>query len=122
MTNQKGFTLIEVLAVLIILGIIFGIGIPKVISLNQNAEDQGINMAIIDLNGREMKGWTSIKLAIGFSNDQQVFEYNDYQFDSDSYKWNSIDASGGELRFKETTVRINRRPSAMHEPATWILQ
>ena len=119
--NQKGFTLVELLAVMIILGIMLAVTIPKIISMNETAEAQGIDMAIVDLNGREMKAWTSIKLENGYSNDQQVFESNDYQFGK-GYKWISIDASGGELQFKETTVRINRRHSAMHEPATWSLQ
>ncbi|MHA1816160.1 MAG: type II secretion system protein [Candidatus Heimdallarchaeaceae archaeon] len=122
MMNQKGFTLVEIIAVLIILGIMFAAVIPKIISMGQSASDQGINVAIVDLNGREMKAWTSIKLESNYSNDQQVFDSADYQFDSEAYEWISISTIGGTLRFKETTVRIYRRHSAMHEPANWSLQ
>lgn len=120
MKNQKGFTLIELLAVMIILGIMVAVAVPKFISFNKSAEATGISMAIIDLNGREMKSWTESKFNGGFKSDQQIFDNADY--DIDGYKWVSIDTSGGELHFKETSVKVHRRASAMHEPAIWSLK
>jgi len=38
--NQKGFTLIEIIAVLIILGILAAIAVPKYMSLTQDAADK----------------------------------------------------------------------------------
>ena len=40
--NNKGFTLIEIMAVLIILGVILGIAVPKFISFDKTAEDTQI--------------------------------------------------------------------------------
>ena len=117
LSNNKGFTLIELLAVVIILGIMLGIAIPKYISLNKNAEKAGINMAIVDLNGREMKCWTAQKLTDGWVDDQKVFKTCDYKING--YTWVSMSPLGGSLEFKETTVRIHRRSSANNEPANW---
>jgi len=38
LTNKKGFTLIELIAVLIILSVMFAIIVPKFISFDKNAE------------------------------------------------------------------------------------
>jgi type IV pilus assembly protein PilA len=38
--NQKGFTLIEMIAVLIIIGIIFAVIVPRFINFDSNAKDQ----------------------------------------------------------------------------------
>jgi len=116
--SNKGFTLIELIAVLFILGIMLGIGIPKIISLSDSSEKVGIDMAIIDLNGREMKCWTQAKLdGGGWGDDNKIFQSCDYQIQN--YKWRSLDSTGGIIEFKETTVKINRRLSAMNEPANW---
>jgi len=116
-SNDNGFTLVELLAVVIILGVLLGIGIPKYISLNQNAEKAGINMAVVDLNGRELKCWTEDKLTHGWVDDQKIFESCDYQING--YRWIGLDKAGGALEFKETMVQINRRASAKHEPGSW---
>ena len=115
--NNRGFTLVEILAVMIILGIMVAIAVPKYISINKNAEKAGIDMAVIDLNGREMKCWTEAKLNDGWSSDQKIFESCDYEIKN--YKWVSLYVSGGQLNFQETSVILNRRQSARHEPANW---
>jgi len=117
MQNQKGFTLVELIAMIIILGIILTFVIPKVLSLNKNAENVGIKMAIIDLNGREMKCWTEIKLGEGWVDDHKVFESCDYKIED--YSWSTLVEIGGQLTFKETTVTFDRKVSTMNGPATW---
>ncbi len=119
MNDQKGFTLVELMAVIIILGIMFAVATPKIISLSENAEVTAVNMAIVDLNGRELDSWTKAKFTNSYS-DQKMFDQTDYTLRD--HEWISIDRSGGSLRFKETTVRIDRRQSATHEPAKWSLQ
>lgn len=117
--NQKGFTLVEILAVLVILGVIVGMVIPKFISIDKNAEKQGINMAIVDLNGQEMKVWTEGKFNNGWT-DQKIFSNVDYQIKG--YTWINIGISGGELEFGQTTAQLNRTPSTLQEPARWSLK
>lgn len=117
LSNSKGFTLVELLAILIILGIMLAITVPKYISLNKNAEKAGISMAIIDLNGREMKCWTEQKLNENWESDQKIFESCDYEING--YRWLSMSHLGGSLEFKEIVVRIHRRASENHEPGSW---
>jgi prepilin-type N-terminal cleavage/methylation domain-containing protein len=117
--NQKGFTLVEILAVLVILGVIVGMAIPKFVSIDKNAEMQGINMAIVDLNGQEMKFWTEGKFSDGLT-DQEIFDRVDYQING--YSWITINRFGGELKFKETTSQLTRTISTSQEPARWSLK
>ena len=44
--NEKGFTLIEIIAVLIILGILAAVAVPKFLSLTEEAEQKAIEGAV----------------------------------------------------------------------------
>jgi len=44
--NQKGFTLIEIIAVLIILGILAAVAVPKFLNLTSDAEQKAIEGAL----------------------------------------------------------------------------
>jgi MSHA pilin protein MshA len=44
--NEKGFTLIEIIAVLIILGILAAVAVPKFLSLTEEAEQKALEGAV----------------------------------------------------------------------------
>ncbi len=46
LNNQKGFTLIEIIAVLIILGVLAAVAVPKFLDLVDQAEDKALNGAV----------------------------------------------------------------------------
>lgn len=50
--DEKGFTLVEVIAVLVILGILAAVAIPKFFDMQETAREKAIAAAIGELNGQ----------------------------------------------------------------------
>lgn len=63
--RKSGFTLIEVIAVLVLLGILAAIAVPKYIDMADNAKDRALDAGIAELNGREALAWGQKMLASG---------------------------------------------------------
>ncbi|MGC6582238.1 MAG: type II secretion system protein [Akkermansiaceae bacterium] len=55
--NRKGFTLIEVIAVLVLLGILTAVAVPKYIDMSEQAKIKAIEAGVAELNSREALQW-----------------------------------------------------------------
>ena len=122
--NRRGFTLIEILAVLIIISTLAAIAVPKFIDLDSNAKDHAIDSGISELNGRESLVWADLKVSpTGFISDAQVFAAMNYNLGS-YYGWAVAPSNGagggGTLRFEGTMeIELDRSEATTETPAKW---
>ncbi|MGD9227644.1 MAG: prepilin-type N-terminal cleavage/methylation domain-containing protein, partial [Desulfobacterales bacterium] len=119
---EKGFTLLEIIAVLVILSVLASVAIPRYISLDESARQRAIDAGIAELNGRETLTWSNIKITnTGYTDDATLFPLLDTTLGGD-YNWvgGLPERAGGTLRFRTSTeVPLTRIESSDIQPGSW---
>jgi prepilin-type N-terminal cleavage/methylation domain-containing protein len=119
--TQKGFTLIELMSVLVIMGVIFSVAIKKFDLLSDTASITAIKAGVKELNTQESLIWIKMKLSeTGWSSDVDVYDAVDKNL-GQGYSWSpGPNISGGTMHFKSQSVALNRNESTGKTPGSWI--
>ena len=118
--TQKGFTLLELMSVMVIMGVIFSVGIKKFDLISDSASNTAIKAGVRELNTQETLVWIDMKLSdTGWTSDVDVYntvEKNPGQ----GYSWSPGPViTGGTLRYKSQSVILVRNQSTRHTVGFW---
>ena len=124
--NNQGFTLIEIMAVLIIMGVMASVAVSKINDISGTAELRALETGISELNAREMLYWTNAKFTSGgWSGDDgvgpgAVWPNMDTVLGPE-YSWTGAANRTGNstLNFGSRSIGLTRTPSTNTAAARW---
>ena len=118
--NQKGFTLIELISVMIIMGVMSSVAVKKVDFITDTASTRALAITVKELNVRESLVWSNMKISNdGYTTDADVFAALDKDLGV-KFKWDPGPAiDGGTLHCESQSIVLNRIHSTTSVAGKW---
>ena len=118
--NHKGFTLLELMSVLVILGVMTSVGVKKYDMLSETADLTAIQAGVRELNTQEALVWIDMKLSdTGWTADVDVYNAVEKNL-GQGYRWTPGPAiTGGTLHYDSQSVTLVRTQSTRQDVGSW---
>ena len=121
--DDRGFTLIEMIAAMIIISIFVAAAVIKYDGFKTGAKDSAITLSVSELNVRERLAWENVKLEMAYVDDDtlQLDMMAEDLYDlGRSTSWRSGPGStGGTLMTNAGSAVLTRTPSTRASPGHW---
>ena len=119
--NRNGFTLLELLSVLVIMSVMLSVGIKKFDLLSDTASITALKEGVRELNTQETLVWTQIKLSeTDWTSDADVYNAIDKNL-GHGYRWNPGPViGGGTLHYRSRSVVLVRNESTRNSVGSWL--
>ena len=112
--NQKAFTLLEIVVVLIILGILLAVAIPKFFHIPEDAAESSLKTAVVELNARENLAWGRWKA------DKVDYTVNDIKSNLQEFTVSDDNTQISSYSYKRKAV-VSRTPPTGDTPGRWVI-
>lgn len=118
--NRKGFTFLELMSVLVIMGVMASVGAKKYDILSDTADITAIKAGIKELNTQETLIWIEMKLSdTGWTSDVDVYNAVEKNL-GQGYWWDpGPNIGGGTLHYQSQSVALVRNESKRNNVGSW---
>ena len=118
--NRKGFTLLELMSVLVIMGVMASVGVKKYDILSDTAGITAIKAGVKELNTQESLIWIEMKLSgTGWTSDVDVYNAVEKNL-GHGYRWDpGPNIGGGTLHYNSQSVALVRNESKKNNVGSW---
>jgi prepilin-type N-terminal cleavage/methylation domain-containing protein len=120
LSNKKGFTLIEIMASLVIIGVLASVGVQKHDQISDSASQRVLEYAHREINSSELLTWALVKFSDeGWQSDESLFTKLDTKL-GEGYVWSSGPGlTGGTIRMRTSSISFTRTPSTIITSGKW---
>jgi prepilin-type N-terminal cleavage/methylation domain-containing protein len=118
--GQAGFTLVEIMASLVIIGVLTSVGIQKHEQISESASQRALDYAFRELNSRELLSWALVKFSDqGWLSDEDLFARLDTRL-GEGFGWSAGPGlTGGTIGIQSKSITLARTPSTITASGKW---
>ena len=118
--REHGFTLVEIISVLVILGILSAVALPDFFNFQELIRNKMVDNVIKDLNRREYLIWSTHSVLNDPFDDTAAFAMVHPENIGAKFTWTTGPTlSGGTIQFGPTLVGVGRTPSDKNAAGIW---